>query len=152
MSNPADLKYLAITRPAANIIVFADGHTNIPKPKTATKSSNKSGLQTVVDLAVKEFRLTEGVVLFEKQSIPLNVQGQNLRLNLDYDTLGPAYNGACRLDPIYAKSGRNPQIAAHLELPVRIEGDAVTLTGGRLYMASSNISVSGTLSHWLAPW
>ena len=151
LSNPADLKYLAITRPAANIIVFADGHTNIPKPKTATKPSNKSGLQTVVDLAVKEFRLTDGVVLFEKQSIPLNVQGQNLRLNLDYDTRGPAYSGTLALDPIYAKSSRNPQIAAHLELPVRIEGDAVTLTGGRLYTASSNISVSGTLSHLARP-
>jgi translocation and assembly module TamB len=151
LSNPADLKYLAITRPAANIIVFPDGHTNIPKPKTAKKPSNKSGLQTIVDLAVKEFRLSDGVVLFEKQSVPLNVQGKNLHLNLDYDTRVPAYNGTLALDPIYAKSGGNSQITAHLELPVRIEGDAVTLTGGRLYTASSNISVSGTLSRLAAP-
>lgn len=150
-SNLADLRYLTIEKPVANVIVFPDGRTNLPTPKKAKTPSNKSGLQTVVDLAVKQFRLSDGKVMFAKQSIPLNVQGQNLRVMLDYDVRGPAYDGELTLDPIYAQSGRNPQVTAHLELPVRIEGDAVTLSNARLYTAQSNISISGTLSHLASP-
>lgn len=150
-SNLADLRYLAITKPVANIIVFPDGRTNIPKPKTPKEPSNSSGLQTIVNLAVKEFRLSGGRVMFAKQSIPLSVRGENLRLNLDYDTRSPAYNGKLTLDPIYAISGRNPRITAHLDLPVRIEGDAITISNARFYTADSNLSLSGSLRHMASP-
>src|SRR5712692_10024900 len=49
-----DLAYLALDRPEANIMVFADGRTNVPSPKQKS-TSNTTGLQTVVDLAVGHF-------------------------------------------------------------------------------------------------
>src|SRR5207253_5322682 len=41
-----DLAYLGVERPTANIIVFADGTTNVPQPRIP---SNKPALETVVD-------------------------------------------------------------------------------------------------------
>jgi translocation and assembly module TamB len=146
-----DLRYLGITRPSANIIVFPDGNTNLPQPKVVKKSSGTSGLQTVVDLQVKRFLLSNGRVQFAKQSIPLNARGQNLRVALIYDRARPAYDGKLTLDPIYAQASQGSAVTAHLELPVRIEGDAVSLSGARLFTDKSNIALSGKLEHLASP-
>jgi translocation and assembly module TamB len=146
-----DLRYVGIMRPSANIIVFPDGKTNLPQPKVVKKSSGTSGLQTIVDLQVKRFLLSNGRVQFAKQSIPLNVRGQNLRMTLMYDRASPAYDGKLSLDPIYAQSNQGPAVIAHLELPVRIEGDAVSVSGARLFTGRSNIALSGKLEHLASP-
>src|SRR6202451_894785 len=52
-----DITYLGIDRPQANVIVYPDGRTNIPSPRTP---SNTSPLETVVDLAIGRFELTNG--------------------------------------------------------------------------------------------
>jgi translocation and assembly module TamB len=146
-----DLEYLGVTRPSVNVMVFENGKTNIPQPKVVKKSSGKSGLQTVVDLAVHKFELTGGTVRFSQQSIPLNVRGENLLAELNYNASTPSYEGRLTMDPIYAVSGQRAPLVAHLELPVRIEGDAVRLSNGKLTTANSSIAVSGSLEHLAAP-
>ncbi len=146
-----DLQYLGITRPEANVLVFADGKTNIPTPKPTTKPSSKSGLQTIVELAVKRFELTNGALHYLSQSIPLDVRGENLRVGLLYDTRSPAYEGSLQLDPIVARSGNRAPLIAHLNLPVRMEQDAVRIQNARLSTANSTIDFSGSLAHMAAP-
>src|ERR1700722_15718637 len=51
------ITYLGVDRPQANVIVYADGHTNIPSPKSVSAASP---LETVVDLAIGRFELTNG--------------------------------------------------------------------------------------------
>ncbi|MGA8599550.1 MAG: translocation/assembly module TamB domain-containing protein [Bryobacteraceae bacterium] len=146
-----DLQYLGITRPEANVLVFADGNTNIPKPKPTTKPSRKSGLQTIVELAVKRFELTNGTLHYLSQSIPLDVRGENLRVGLQYDTRSPAYEGSLQLDPIIAKSGNRAPLIAHLDVPVRMEEDAVRIQNARLSTANSSIELSADVAHMAAP-
>ena len=55
-----DVAYLLLDTPQARIIVGADGKTNIPAPKIPAKSSNKTGLETIVDLAIGHFDLRNG--------------------------------------------------------------------------------------------
>jgi len=52
-----DVAYLGLDSPRANIMVFADGTTNVPTPKTKSQS-NETPLESVVDLAVGHFDLT----------------------------------------------------------------------------------------------
>src|SRR5436190_4172338 len=53
-----DISFLGIERPEANIIVFADGSTNVPEPKEKKPASDKTALDTVIDLAVDSFRIS----------------------------------------------------------------------------------------------
>src|SRR6185437_12703405 len=46
-----DLRYLGVEQPRVNLMLLADGSTNIPEPKVPSKPSNTSGLETVVNLA-----------------------------------------------------------------------------------------------------
>ena len=77
-----DLNYLGVKDTSVNLIVFPDGKTNIPTPKVAEQPSNKSGLETVVDLAVKQFKIEHGYVQFAQQKTAFGAQGHNLRTQL----------------------------------------------------------------------
>ena len=64
-----DVSYLGIDRPEANILVFPDGSTNVPEPKTK-KQSDTTALETVVDLAVGHFEMTNGMLTFGLGTAP----------------------------------------------------------------------------------
>src|ERR1043166_2049273 len=63
LKKAVDLQYLGVDQPSANVIVFPDGSTNMPSPKMK-KKSDKSGLETVVDLAIHKFEIVNGSAQF----------------------------------------------------------------------------------------
>ena len=56
-----DLESVLVERPQVNVIVDADGHTNVPQPKAARKP-RRGAIETVLDLAIKRFNLVDGVI------------------------------------------------------------------------------------------
>ena len=56
-----DIAYLRLDRPQANIMVFPDGRTNVPTPRTKS-TSKETPLETIVDLAVGHADLINGLV------------------------------------------------------------------------------------------
>ena len=97
LKKAVDLEYLGITDPAVNLIVFPDGKTNIPTPRVAQKPSNKSGLETVVDLAIHQFKLENGFIQFAQQKTAFQAKGENLRAQLFYNAVSPGYKGSVSL-------------------------------------------------------
>src|SRR4051794_31234133 len=67
LKKAVDLRYLGIQQPRVNVIVFPDGKTNIPEPKVKKQPSQTSGLQTVVDLAIGQFQIQNGLLEFSQQ-------------------------------------------------------------------------------------
>src|SRR5436190_8156430 len=72
----ADYEYLGVDEPAANVMIFPDGKTNIPAPKTTT--NGKPTLQTIVDLAIHRVEIRDGSAQFLDQAIQFSANGQNL--------------------------------------------------------------------------
>src|SRR5436305_2784180 len=131
-NKPVDLQYLDIESPKVNLVVYPDGKTNVPEPKVKKQSSsNESGLQTVVNLAIGQFRIGNGFLGYSQQGTQQNTtfaaRGENLRLALDYNTLHPSYQGALRIDPLLINSGTNTSLPVHVNLPITIERDTVRL-------------------------
>ena len=104
-----ELAYLGVDKPAVNILVFADGHTNVPTPKQKS-TSDQTAVETVVDLAVGHFELTNGLIKFNSQQQPLDVKGNNLRAQLFYKIAERGYRGQISLQPIYVVAGRNTPV------------------------------------------
>jgi hypothetical protein len=65
-------------------------------PQTA---SSESPLETVVDLAIGRFELTNGLITLAAQKHELNVRGNNLRAQLSYNILSQEYRGQVSLQP-----------------------------------------------------
>ena len=145
LKQAVDLQYLGVHQPTVNLIVFPDGKTNIPEPKVKTQPSQKSGLQTVVDLAVGQFQIDNGTLQYAQQKTPFNARGQNLRVLLNYSVLNPSYQGNLSIDPLLVTSGKQPPLSVHVNIPVTIEKDAVTIAGAKLNTDQSQILLDASI-------
>ncbi|MBV9759264.1 MAG: translocation/assembly module TamB domain-containing protein [Acidobacteriaceae bacterium] len=151
LKKAVDLQYLGIEQPEVDVIVFPDGKTNIPEPKVQKKSSDTSGLQTVVDLAVGQFNIQNGLLEFAQQKNVFSARGENLRVLLNYNPLNPRYQGSLSIDPLLLASGSRPPMNVHVSVPVTIEKDAVRVAGAKLDTGHSQISLSASLQNMNAP-
>lgn len=146
-----DIAYLLVDTPEVDVMVFPDGHTNIPAPKVPAKSSNKTGLETIVDLAIGHFDLRNGTVLFADQKTPLDVHGDNLRAQLGYNALNPSYKGEIDMAPLFIKSGKNQTLDVSVKIPLTAEKDKVTVTNAELTTPESHAVITASMDHLIQP-
>lgn len=139
LSQAIDLRRLAIEEPRINIIVNADGSTNIPSPRVKTEPSPKTPLETVVDLAVDRFELNRGLVRFADRKIPLDARGENITARLDYRAAAPRYEGKLTVTPLHLRLANNQPLDLDVSLPVTIERNRVQLAAGRVATQLSEI-------------
>ena len=139
-----DITYLGIDRAQANVIVYPDGWTNIPSPRTKTSSSN-SPLETVVDLAIGRFELTNGALTFAQQKHELNVNANNLLAQLSYNILSQEYRGQIALQPIYVVSGRNTPVNFTVNLPVIVARNRLDLHDASISSSASAITLNASI-------
>ena len=145
-----DLTYLGVDRLEANIVVFPDGRTNVPTPKKAA-TPEKTAIETVVDLAVRRFELTNGVLAFNSQRQAFNIRGTNLRAQLWYSVLKQGYQGQVALDPLYVISGRNTPVKFTLTLPIALERDRIELHDAKISTPSSEILINASIENLRNP-
>lgn len=145
-----DIAYLGVEGPQANIMVFPDGTNNIPAPKTKS-TSKETPLETVVDLAVGRFELTDGLVTFNSQQHPLNIRANNVHAQLAYDTMKQGYQGRISLDPIYVASGRNTPVSFTIAVPLKLRRDRIDFENVKISTARSEVLISGWMENLRNP-
>jgi len=146
-----DVAYLGLDSPRANIMVFADGTTNVPTPKTKSQS-NETPLESVVDLAVGHFDLTNGLVTYNSvPQPPLNIRANNLRVQLAYNALKQSYQGSIFLEPLYVANGRNTPVNFSVLLPVTVERDRISFQNVRIASEHSEVMVNGAVENLRNP-
>jgi translocation and assembly module TamB len=146
-----DLRYLGIHQPQVNLIVFRDGTTNIPQPKVHKPPSQRSSLQTVVDLAVQRFEIENGLLEYAQQKSSFAARGENLRVLLNYNAANPSYQGNLSIDPVLVTAVDRPPLRVRVDLPVTIENDAVIIARGKFSTAQSQILIDASLHDLNAP-
>src|SRR5947209_11183477 len=151
IAHTVDLAYVGIEQPQLNVIVYRDGKTNVPQPKTPKQASNTNGLETIVNLKIGQFRIDNGLLEYAQQKTAFSGQGRNLRALLNYNTLNPSYAGNLAIDPLVFAQGSRPPIEVHINLPVTIEKDAIRLANATLATAGSKVAISGSLAQMNAP-
>jgi translocation and assembly module TamB len=145
-----DINYLGLDGPQANILVYPDGTTNVPTPKTKS-TSNKTPLETVVDLTVEHAQLTDGLLTFNSRRQPLRVRANNLRVQLAYNAMSQGYQGQISLDPLYVTSGRDTPVNFAITLPLALVRDRIDLHNARIASARSEILIDGSLENLRNP-
>ena len=144
------LEYLGVEHPSANVIAFADGRTNIPDPKKKS-TSNKSGLETIVNLAIRRMELNRGTIHFLDQTMPVDVRGTNLRVMLAYNLASTHYQGELSMEPLLTQSPGRPPLEAKIDIPVDLGADAIQITNARIATPQSTIYVNASVQHMAAP-
>lgn len=150
-SGPVGIGYLLVDTPRVNVIAFPDGRTNIPSPKTQSKPSDTSGLQTVVNLAIGKFDLRNGGVTFAQRKSDFNASGDNLRAQLAYNAIHPGYIGEIDMSPLHLRAAGNAPLDVNVKLPLKLEGDRIALNSASLSTPGSLIQITAAVEHLAAP-
>jgi translocation and assembly module TamB len=145
-----DIRALTVDAPQANIIVYADGTTNVPAPKVK-KTSDESALQTVVDLAIGRFDLHNGYAAVAGRNVPLNGQGRNLRAQLQYNPVGRSYRGAIDINPLHVLYEDKQPLDINVHVPVTLERDRIEVSDAKVFTPVSQLAVIASIEDMKAP-
>lgn len=138
-----DITYLGVDDPRADVIVYPDGRTNIPSPRR--KSTSNDPLETVVDLAIGRFELSNGLIALGAKKQALNIRGNNLRAQLSFNVLSQDYRGLLSLQPVYVVAGRNTPVDIAVSVPVVISRNRIDVNNASIFSAKSSISLSASI-------
>ncbi len=129
-----EIAFLDVEEPRVNVIVNADGTTNLPEPK----GTRGNAMDTILDLAIGRFSARNGFVQYADRKAAFDVRGENLRTRFVYDSPRKLYMGDLSARAILVQSGNFPPVP----LDVSLRGIAVGRNGAE--MASAGIAYEGS--------
>ncbi|MCU1263199.1 MAG: hypothetical protein JWO80_6084 [Bryobacterales bacterium] len=150
-----DIALLRIDEPKANLLIAADGSTNVPSPKTPSRSS-KSGVETILDLKVSQFALNNGFAEIhaagqEPKVTSYDAVGRNLQSKFVYEAATPDYRGTLTMDPLEVRYGANRPLPVKVDLAVSVEKNKLNVSSAKLDTAASHFDLSGTMDSFTNP-
>jgi translocation and assembly module TamB len=143
LKRSVDLQYLDVRRPQVYMILYPDGHTNVPVPKVR---AGKATVETILDLAIARYSLQDGSFEVAGQgTTPFDVQGRNLRAQFDYDVAGPRYRGQISIAPARFHWGGYRPVPLNVTLALAVEKNRVRIDSGRVETGQSQVEFSGAI-------
>ncbi len=145
-----DIASLIVDQPRIDILIDEHGKTNIPEPKVR-RTSTKSPIETILDLAVRDFRLNDGEVIYDSRTIPISVRGEDLQAHFTYNSAVPRYEGNVAFSRLNVDASRFPPVAFALNAELAMERNRLEIAKARLGMGQTSITLSGTVQDFRAP-
>jgi translocation and assembly module TamB len=145
-----DLASIVAGEPKVNLIVAADGSTNIPEPKIPRKPG-KAGLEPILDWKISRFALENGSMLFAGKKTGLNAKGENLRALFSYDFTGPRYKGQVSIQPLEINARQMAPVNMDVYLTLGLEKSRIDVTKAKFDMRRSYLEASGAIADLAAP-
>ncbi|HEY0760463.1 MAG TPA: translocation/assembly module TamB domain-containing protein [Acidisarcina sp.] len=144
------LNYLGADHPVVHLIVYPDGSTNQPNPKTKS-TSNKSGTDTFFDLAVDRAELGNGLAIVNQRSIPFDLSANDIGLTLSYVPVKDHYLASLQVADLNAHRGKQPAVHSHLAMQVDMGRDVVQLTSFQLRTGADTLQATGNFENFKNP-
>jgi translocation and assembly module TamB len=145
-----DLASLEVNRPRINLMVYPDGRTNMPQPRVARRA-RKSAVETVLDLAIRRFRISDGTVQVAARRLPLNVLGENLRVQIFYEAKPPRYRGDLSFRHLNVTPGPGPALPIDVDASLALAADRLDVSRLHFGLKDSSLEVKGTLQNFARP-
>lgn len=144
-----DLNYLEIDRPAIHLIIYPDGSTNAPKPKTVR--SGKPLKDTIFDLQIGRTELKNGVALLNQRAIPFNLAANDLGAIVKYSAPRDHYLGTLHAADIVAQRGKRPAVHSVLDLSADMGRNSLDVSSLKLKTGDSLLTASASVNNFADP-
>jgi len=93
------LRELSVRRPLAHVEVYKDGSTNLPRPKLPS-GARPDRIEQVLRLAMDHAELSDGLLEWNDEKIPLNGAANGVAVELGYRTDDDHYEGTAKVDEV----------------------------------------------------
>lgn len=140
-----DIESLDINDPQANLLIAADGSTNIPEPKIK-RQTDKTAMEQILDLAIRRFTLQNGIVAVNSKKTPFDARGENLRAQFFYELIGPRYKGDISIQPLHLTYGTDRPLPVNVNLALSLAKNRIDVSSAKLDTAESHVELSGAVA------
>ncbi len=155
------LRELEVQKPAFHLIVYPDGSTNQPHPKTPSKPG-KPILDTLFDLRIGKLRVEQGVAHIANQVVPFTFSANDTNLQLAWlpdagATMEPGRNvsGSYRiqlgLSELTFAQGKFQPVPSRIDASLQLFHDSAHLDSLRLVSQQRTLNLRGTLDNFAHP-
>jgi translocation and assembly module TamB len=144
-----DIESLTVVEPRVRVVVYEDGQTNLPQPKVARRHG--SPVEQMLALAIRRFRIENGLVDIDARQVPLDVRGENLSARMFYEAAGPRYSGEVSFRQLHLSSPAFLPAAMDADLSIALEANRVVLRSARFAAPEGSAEVTGTIDDLLSP-
>ena len=124
LNRDVDVRRIEIVKPKLNVIVDADGKTNLPSPAHARGPSGRGPVEDVLRLAADAFVIRDGEFSYDAKKYRFSASGRNLQANFDYDAKGPVYRGTVASDALEVQAGNLPRLPVNAAMSLVVDKDA----------------------------
>lgn len=146
-----DIQYLELKQPHIYLIVYPDGHTNVPEPKIKPKTAHTS-VETLVNLAVGRFQIQNGLFEVEARGqTPFDASGRNLNAKFQYEPASPLYRGDIAIEPLDLRWPGAQPVPLSIQMHVTLERNRIGVSSARWATGSSHIEFSGAVDDLVSP-
>jgi translocation and assembly module TamB len=149
LERKVDLSYLRLEQPLVRVVVYPDGSTNIPAPRLRQPSG--SWAEDLINLAVRRYEITAGLFEYDNRRIPINLRGEDLRLQTVYEARGPRYRGDIQSHRARIIAGGLGPLELDLAASFALEKSRIDFSRLRLATKESRFDLSGALEDVRAP-
>jgi translocation and assembly module TamB len=148
------LNFLEATHPVFHLIVYPDGSTNQPRPKTESQHGPIS--DTLFDLAVGRTEISHGLLLLNQRAIPFDLTANDLAATVTYDAKRDHYLADLQANDITAQRAKRPAVRSKLSLSADFSRNNAVLSQFKLQTGESLkrgslLEASGSLSNYADP-
>jgi translocation and assembly module TamB len=146
-----DLNYLEADHPVFHLIIYPDGSTNQPRPKTVR--SGKPLKDTLFDLQVGRTEIKDGVALINQRATPFDLSANNLGLVVTYAAPRDHYLATLHAADITARRGKLTPVNSQLDLTVDMGRNTLNVSQLQLQTGPSLLKATASITdfndpHW----
>lgn len=142
------LASLTAQHPTFHLIVYPDGTTNQPQPRTAGKRPLP---ETLLSLEIGHTRVEDGTVLLNNRAIPWEMAAGPLQLTMRYAAADRVYRAALDTKNITFRLKNDMEAHSRLRAQVSVGSDSVRIDSLDLETGNSRLQVTGELQNFSRP-
>jgi translocation and assembly module TamB len=139
-----------LDRPVVHLIIYPDGSTNQPVPKTV-QSSDKNVMQRLFAFSINHLAAHNGTLFFNQEQIPLDFTVEDVGASLDYSILRRRYEGKLELGKVESVIQQYRPFAWNLESEFTLGVDNLVVHSLVVQSGKSKITASGFVEKFSSP-
>lgn len=143
LERKVDLRLLELDEPEIRILVYPDGSTNLPSPKV--RRTDRTVTEEILNLAVSQFVLRDGVLEVDSKRIPLDARCRDLNARFLYDAAGPRYHGQVASRQLEIHSTNALPLAVNFDADVIVEKDRIEFPRALVSLKESRVELGGAV-------
>jgi translocation and assembly module TamB len=145
-----DIESLLIVEPQVNLIVAADGSTNIPAPKIM-RQTGKVGFEPLLDWKIAKFTFENGTLLLAETKHDISARGENLQAKFSYDFSGPRYKGQLSMQPLRFNARGIAPFDTDVYLVLGLEKNRIEVSSAKFDLQRSQVEATGVIEDLSSP-